>query len=41
MCIDSTSEATVTRVLAYSARTVAPRLYGSLSGFRSVTATSY
>ena len=40
MCIDSTSEATVTRVLAYSARTVTPRLYGNLSGFHSVTAAS-
>ena len=39
MCIDSTSAVTVTRVLTYSAR--APRLYGYLSGFHSVTATSY
>ena len=37
MCIDSTSAATVTRVLAYSARTVTLRLYGNLSGFHSVT----
>ena len=40
MCIDSTSEVTVTRVLAYSARTITPRLYGNLSGFHSVTAAS-
>eukprot|EP01044_Picomonas_judraskeda_P005158 COSAG03_NODE_476_length_7617_cov_79.083400_2_plen_181_part_00 len=41
MCIDPTSVVTVTRVLAYSARTFTLRLYGYLSGCHSVTATSY
>ena len=40
MCIDSASAATVTLVLAYSARTVTPRLYGNLSDFHSDTAAS-